>query len=405
MNREEWVNDLVHHNEKRLGRITLVLGVIAWLVLLVGTFGGLLIALLVAFVFYVIAHSALIAYIRGNGVELSEDQFPDLHAQYAECCSRLRIAKPPKAYVLNGSGSINAFATRFLGHEFVVLYTDTVDAMSAHPDGVKFYIGHELGHIRMKHLQGHLLRWPVLWLPLLGAAYSRSRESTCDRHGLACSSSRLAAAQSLLALAAGPARWKTVDVGAYQRHQLPYAGGFWASFHELTAAYPWLTKRVARVMKNDAAMPRRKPLAYLLAAFVPYAGPQGGLFGALIMVYIVGVLAAIGIPAYQDYKGKASVAAALAEAQPVETALGEHYQRTGNVPDSLAAVGQPERLHDGSTLSLNAENMVVTVNLPQGELVLVPSADEQRRVTWTCTNGARLKPALLPASCRASPAS
>ncbi len=238
---------LVYPRERTLGTITLVIGLLIWLGLIVGTFGGALIGLAIGFVLYLFAQSALIAHIKGNGVELSEAQFPDLHAQFTACCDRLQMKTRPKAYILNGNGGLNAFATKFLGAQFVVLMSDVVDAMNKHADGVRFYIGHELGHLRMKHLSGHLLRWPALWLPLLGAAYSRARESTCDRHGLACSGSPEGAARSLAALSAGAERWEHLDVTAYLR-QTSHSSGFWMSFHELIAGYPWLTKRAARVM-------------------------------------------------------------------------------------------------------------------------------------------------------------
>jgi type II secretory pathway pseudopilin PulG len=333
---------------------------------------------------------------------LSPDQFPDLHAQFVNCCDRLGIQKQPKVYVLNGRGSLNAFATKFLGNEFVVLFSEVVDAMAAHPDGVQFYIGHELGHLRMKHLQGKFLRWPALWLPLLGAAYSRSRETTCDLHGRACCHSPEAAAQSLAALSAGSHRWQSINLDAYQRTQLPYTGGFWASFHELTAAYPWLIKRVARVMNNAKSMPKRNPLAYVFAAFVPYTGPQGGVFGLLITVYIVGILAAVALPAYQDYTVKAKLSAVLGEVAPVEAALGNYFEQHQQVPASLSEAGVPEQLRGGTPLALNAKTMVVSVLTPQGELLLEPSIADDKHVRWRCTNGARLRPSQLPPGCSPS---
>src|SRR5262245_58141762 len=156
----------------------------------------------------------------------------------------------------------------------------------------------------MKHLSWQFLRWPVLWLPLVGAAYSRARESTCDRHGAACSSSPDNAARALAALAAGGERWQQLDLKAYVE-QARQTSGFWMSFHELTGAYPWLTKRIWRVIDRDTPVPKRHRGAYLLAAFVPYAGRLGGGFGLLMLIYVVGVLAAIAIPAYQDYVARA----------------------------------------------------------------------------------------------------
>ena len=152
--------------------------------LIAGTFGVALLILLAGFVAYLFAQSALIARIKGNGVELSEAQFPDLYAHFSACCERLQIAKRPKVYIVNGNGALNAFATQFLGLQYVVLLSDVIDAMDRHAEGIRFYIGHELGHLRLRHISGHLLRWPVLWLPLVGAAYARAKETSCDRHGL-----------------------------------------------------------------------------------------------------------------------------------------------------------------------------------------------------------------------------
>jgi Zn-dependent protease with chaperone function/type II secretory pathway pseudopilin PulG len=395
------MNELVYPRERTLGTITLVLGLLVWLGLIVGTFGVALIGLALGFVLYLFVQSTLIAHIKGNGVELSEGQFPDLHAQFTACCERLQMKTRPQAYILNGNGGLNAFATKFLGTQYVVLMSNVVDAMDKHADGVRFYIGHELGHLRMKHLSGHLVRWPALWLPLLGAAYSRARESTCDRHGLACSGSPEGAARALAALSAGAERWKNLDVTAYLS-QANHSSGFWMSFHELTAGYPWLTKRAARVMDTGAPMPQRNGLAYLLAVFIPYAGRLGGGFGLLILIYIVGVLAAVAIPAYHDYTVKAKVSAAIIGSQGAREALSNYYQSNQKIPESLDVAGIPSQLADGTRLSLDPKQMVLTVSTQQGELVFKPTADAQGRIVWGCTNGEGLKPTQLPPSCRAA---
>ncbi len=393
------MNELVYPRERSLGAITLVLGLLVWLLLIFGTFGVALVFIGIGFVLYLFAQSALIAHIKGNGVELSHAQMPDLYAQFLDCCARLGIDRPPQAYILNGNGGLNAFATKFLGAQFVVLMSDVVDAMGKHVDGVRFYLGHELGHLRMNHLTGHLLRWPVLWLPLLGAAYSRARESTCDRHGLACCSSGEGAARALAALSSGSERWQQIDIAAY-RKQTDKSAGFWMSFHELIGGYPWLTKRAARVMSPDAAMPRRNPFAYLLAVFVPFAGRLGGGFALLILVYIVGVLAAIAIPAYQDYVVRAKVAVAVTQTEGIRESLGAYYENNEEIPESLEAMGLPTALPDGSELFLDPESMVLTVVLDNGELLFDPSVDRDGNIVWVCVNGEGLKPAHMPAVCR-----
>jgi len=397
------VDDLIDARERSLGRITLVLGVLVWLLLVLGTFGVALLVLAFGYLLYLFGQSALISHIKGNGVELTAEQFPDLHAHFEACCARLQINKTPQAYVLSGDGAFNAFATQFLGHSYVVLLSEVVDAMDTHPDGVRFYIGHELGHLRLKHLSGAFLRWPVLWLPLLGAAYSRARESSCDRHGLACSSSPENAARALAALATGSKRWAQLNLAAYKR-QLQRIAGFWASFHELTAGYPWISKRVARVQGQLSALPRRNPLAYVLALFVPYAGRLGAGFGLLILVYIIGVLAAVALPAYKDYTVKAQLTAMVPASQPARDALARHYAEQQSVPDSLEEVGIAPLLASGEGLFLNSEDMSLSVSSPAGEMIFEPKIDDQGRINWTCKAGEKLKEELLPKSCRAAAA-
>jgi Zn-dependent protease with chaperone function/Tfp pilus assembly major pilin PilA len=393
------LNQLEYPRERGLAAITLVLGLVFWLVIVVGTVGFVLAALLMGYIVYLFAHSALIAWIKGNGVLLDARQFPELHAQFVACCDRLQMKARPKAYVLNGNGAINAFATRFLGHEYVVLLSDTVDAMKDHPDGAAFYIGHELGHLRMKHLGKQLLRWPALWLPLLGAAYARAKESTCDRHGLACSSSPENAALALSALAAGGRNWRQLDTQAFVE-QTRDSKGFWMSFHELCSGYPWLTKRAARVLRGNAGVPSRHPLAWLPAMFVPYAGRLGGGFGLVILVYIVGVLAAVALPAYKIYTTKAKVSQSLILSSQARTALAEYYAAKHVAPATLAELGIAERVSDGSTLSIDPKSMTLTISTPLGDLFLIPRTDDQGNIArWECAHAAPLKVSEVPHEC------
>jgi hypothetical protein len=105
--------DLVYPRERVLGTVTLILGLLLWAALIVGTFGVALVFVGLGALAYVFIHSALIAHVKGNGVELSSEQFPDLHGQFLECCKLLDIEDRPKAYILNGNGVLNAFATKF----------------------------------------------------------------------------------------------------------------------------------------------------------------------------------------------------------------------------------------------------------------------------------------------------
>jgi Zn-dependent protease with chaperone function/Tfp pilus assembly protein PilE len=391
------LDPLVHPREHTLGRLTLVLGLLAWALLVVGTFGLVFVYVLLGVVGYLFAQSAFIAHLKGNGVRLSPEQFPQLFQRFESCCDKLDIPMRPEAYVLHGDGMLNAFATRFLGRDFVVLLTQTLEAMDKHPDGVNFYIGHELGHVRQKHLTGWKWRAPVLWLPLLGAAYARSREYTCDRHGAACCSSPELASRSLAALAAGSTRWQDLALKAFAQ-QAAETRGFWMSFHELIGGYPWLCKRLLAVLRPQTTMPKRHPLAWLLALLVPNTGAGPG--GLLVTVAMVGVLAAVGLPAYQDYTVRTSVAQQWFETRDLREALAHHYRSQGAVPGSLAEVRQGDRLADGSELELDAERMAVTVHGPKGSWTMVPSPQDNGTIEWGCEAGEGLSAKAMPPSCR-----
>jgi Zn-dependent protease with chaperone function len=312
--------DRIYPKEKTLFALSLAVSAVFWLIVLAATLGTALVYVALYFVAYLFAHSGLICYLRGNAVRISETQFPDLHARLEQCCERLGM-RLPEAYVLQAGGALNAFATRFLGRNFVVLYSDVLEALEERPDALNFYLGHELGHIHRNHLRWAPVLFPAGLLPLLGAAYSRAREYTCDRYGLDCCAALEDAEVAVGALAAGK-RWRLLS-GQHFAEQSSNTEGFWMSFHELLSDYPWLTKRMAAIRAlaagRVAAHPARHALAWALAAFCPRTGlPAGG--GGLVVIAVIGMLAAIAIPQYQRYVERAKQAAGSRELRPLEAA-------------------------------------------------------------------------------------
>ena len=185
---------------------------------------------------------------------------------------------------------------------------------------------------------------------------------------------------------------------AHYLRQTKHTRGFWMSFHELISGYPWLTKRAVR-MTDGASAPARDPFAYLVALFVPYGGRLGGGFSFLILVYVIGVVAAVAIPAYKDYTVRAKLTAVVIESQAARKTLADFYLANHRIPDSLETAGVASQLADGSALSLDAKSMSLTVATKDGDLVLVPS-NSHGRIVWTCSAGERLKATQLPPACR-----
>jgi Zn-dependent protease with chaperone function len=430
--------DLVHKTEKPLFIIALVISLLAWAVLIAVTYGIVLLWLPIGFLFYVFAHSAFISYLKGTAIKVSETQYPDIHQRLLDCCRAIRLEKVPECYVLR-TDTFNALATKFLGRNYVVLFSDAVDALASKPDALNFYIGHELGHIHRKHLNWSFVLAPAKILPLLGAAYSRACESTCDRYGFACCAQAPDAAVSgLLAIGSSDTRYLSTDTNSYIA-QAEQSRGFWMSFHELTGGYPWLVKRVAAVQAlaqgQEVKHPRRNIFAWILACFIPNIGIGGA--GVLVFVAIIGIVAAVALPAYQKYQEFGllgdlsslsesgdyveqesqtdevtaddvllSVEVAMLQSQPYKDAVEQFANQHNAFPMSGEQLGDtlPEQPDSGGAYVISvgeAGTISITLQHPSiaGSTVYLTPALENGAVTWTCASPDLVDDA-LPESCR-----
>ncbi len=197
----------------------------------------------------------LIGFLKGNGVKLSQAQFPDIHQVVVSQAKQLGLRKVPSVYILQSGGMMNAFAARFLGHNYIILFSEIVEsALEQDRTILEFVIGHELGHIKRNHMRKKLFLWPSYLIPFLGAAYSRACEYTCDSIGHALSP--YGVKSGLLLLASGKTIYRKVNVKAFI-HQDTSEDGFWKWFAEKVSSHPNLTKRLVPYV--DLKEPQQKP--------------------------------------------------------------------------------------------------------------------------------------------------
>jgi Zn-dependent protease with chaperone function len=247
------MRDLVHPKESVYFAIAAVVSVLIYLGLIISGIG--LIYIIVGALGGLMVHGLFTGTFRGNAVRVSERQFADIHGLVQRLSREMALGQSPDVYILQSGGVLNAFATRFLGRNFVVLFSDVVELARKQGEGaLAFVIAHELAH----HRRGHtgwkrLLVLPAMWIPFLGSAYSRACEYTCDAHG-----ARLCpegAVDGLLVLAAGKQLYRSVDAAAFAR-QAEMERGFWLWLAEALASHPNLPKRVAAVRQRlQSAVP------------------------------------------------------------------------------------------------------------------------------------------------------
>ena len=269
--------NLSSNREQTYYILVVLLSVIAWVVLAF-TIIGAAYALLAGF-FLWLGHGLLAAHLRAEAVHVNERQMPELHATFLAVCQQLEITDPPRLCVLQSGGVLNAFAMRHAGRDFVVVYSEFLEAFGPDSPEIRFILGHELGHLKSRHVLKQILLAPGLIFPLIGPAYRRAWETSCDRHGAFVAGDMNGALRAMLTLSGGKSPGRALNAEAFAS-QYEEERGFFVSLHELTSSYPTLSRRVRdlRALQDgtEASRAPRHPLAYFAALFVPGGNVGGG---------------------------------------------------------------------------------------------------------------------------------
>ena len=124
-----------------------------------------------------------------------------------------------------------------------------------------------------------------------------------------------------------------------------------------------------------------------------------------VLFFGTGILAAVALPAYQDYTVKAKVVDAMQEGMEVAQAVGRQYEANGTLPSDVDALAAGATHHSRFVkgLRIDGSTGVLTVAVEvspslQGSLDFVPSVDTQKHVSWTCATDDLTRWA--PAACR-----
>jgi type IV pilus assembly protein PilA len=116
----------------------------------------------------------------------------------------------------------------------------------------------------------------------------------------------------------------------------------------------------------------------------------------MIVVAIIGILAAIAIPAYQDYTVRAQISEGLNLAAAAKAAVAETYLNRGTAPANRTQAGMTATATDtngkyvsavevtNGTIEITYGTPEVNQNILNATLELVPYVTQDNSVAWRC---------------------
>jgi type IV pilus assembly protein PilA len=132
------------------------------------------------------------------------------------------------------------------------------------------------------------------------------------------------------------------------------------------------------------------------------------LIELMIVVAIIAILAAIALPAYQDYLIRAQVSEGVSLATGARAAVWDFVSNRGRMPPSNQSVGLPipTSIVGKYVTSVNATGGVISVAYGgeanaaiTGETLLLSPFTTGGSIQWTC-HSATMSGKYLPTSCR-----
>lgn len=132
------------------------------------------------------------------------------------------------------------------------------------------------------------------------------------------------------------------------------------------------------------------------------------LIELMIVVAIIGILAAVALPAYQDYTKRSHVSEGLSLAGGAKTAVTEYYSSEGEWPtnNAKAGIASDASIKGNAVKSVNVNGSLITVTfntkVENDKKLELKGSDNDGSIEWACrapsANGVPAK--YLPANCR-----
>jgi type IV pilus assembly protein PilA len=138
------------------------------------------------------------------------------------------------------------------------------------------------------------------------------------------------------------------------------------------------------------------------------------LIELMIVIAIIGILAAIALPAYQDYTVRAKMSEPIAALSEAKTTITEYYSANNYLPLNqvtsgvkitrngkyLATIVYTSTGDPGNPLLTATVRANIVPNNDTPTIVLSGTTDTDGTVNWVCKPGANMLAKYLPSTCR-----
>ncbi|MBF8272211.1 MAG: pilA [Magnetococcales bacterium] len=132
------------------------------------------------------------------------------------------------------------------------------------------------------------------------------------------------------------------------------------------------------------------------------------LIELMIVIAIIGILAAVAVPAYQDYTVRAKMADPLSKADAAKSQVSEYFATQGSWPadNTTAGLAQVSEYTSAYVSTLSIASSVLTIVLKtiktgvidSGATIVFTGTDAKGTIAWACSAGA-IPQRFLPRTC------
>lgn len=201
-----------------------------------------------------LARGMMYAQQRVSAVQMTPTQFPEGYRMMVDAAARYGLPYVPDGFVVNGNGTINAFASGHGFRRYIVVYSDLfeIGGTARSPEALEFVIGHEVGHIAAGHTSywRQLLTGSMMSVPIIGTTLSRAQEYTADNYGYYTYPA--GAPPAIGVMAAGKYMLSAVDFDQFA-DRATQEKGFFVTLVNLLSTHPVLTWRAAALRDRTRA--------------------------------------------------------------------------------------------------------------------------------------------------------